>query len=161
MNGHWLRVTPTEWAKAREDPDWAFTLARSAWEDEAWRLCSTDKAWHALDFLLSRRGFGVPLVYGAELLVDLPAGLDVDWGYGPPLVLPPKQVAVAASELAQLTEEDLVRGVEQADLDRADIYPAVWDRPGELDWVTGHLPRAQEFFAAAARDGHAVICWRD
>ena len=161
MNGRWLRVTPAELTRATSDPGWAFELANAAGKDEEWRRSGTDKAWHAFDFLLNRRGFSVPIVYGSTLLVDLPDGLDIDWGYGSPLYLEPEDVATAASELATLTEDDLTRGVDQAELDRADIYPAVWDRPGELGWVSSYLPRALEFFTAAAKAGNGVICWRD
>jgi hypothetical protein len=162
-------VTPAELARAKDDLNWASELADDAMENEDVRLLGTDKAWQAFDFLLERRGFGVPIVHGAEPFVDSPNGDDdeyledpeVDWGYGPPRYLTPEQVAAAAAELADLTEDDLVRGVDQAELKRAEIYPDIWDRPNKLGWVTHHLPYATEFFATAAKNGDAVICWFD
>ncbi|MEU8298653.1 DUF1877 family protein [Micromonospora sp. NPDC048909] len=83
----------------------------------------------------------------------------VDWGYGPPGYLTPEQVAEAAAALADLTEEDLIGGVDQAELQRAEVYPAVWDRPGDLAWVAHFLPGVRDYFTAAAKNGDAVICW--
>jgi hypothetical protein len=172
MMGSWLRVSPDELAHAMTDLDWANELARTAQRSESDRYAGTGKAWHGLDFLLNRRGFAIPLVLGAESFVELPDvepdsqemfdfldELEHDWGYGPPSYLTPAQVAAAASRLAALTEGDLIGGVDPAELTRAEIYPGTWDRPGELAWVAHYLPYVRSFFAAAAQDGDAVICW--
>jgi hypothetical protein len=166
VDGNWLRVTPAELARAKDDLEWASEFAGHAMAAEDERLRGTGKAWHAFDFLLERRGFTVPIVFGAESFVDIPDPEDddfedpeVDWGHGPPSYLTPEQVVAAAAELAGLTEDDLVRGVDQTELKRADIYPDIWDRPDQLGWVTHHLPYVTEFFATAAKNGDAVICW--
>ncbi|MBF5032086.1 YfbM family protein [Micromonospora sp. ANENR4] len=172
MNGNWIRVRPDELARARADHDWAYEFAQAAADAEDVRHAGTGKAWQALQFLLERRGVTVPLVTGGELLVALPdappEGMDwaeflepYDWGYGPPAYLTPEQVAEAATALAGITEEDLLWGVDPAELTAADIYPLIWDRDGELDWVAHHLPYARDYFAAAAKAGDAVICWLD
>jgi hypothetical protein len=172
MNGNWLRVTPAELARAKEDLDWAFEFARAAVAADDGRHGGTDKGWHAFEFLLHRHGVELDVATGEELLIDPPDPdeddddrylqlLEVDWGYGPSFHLTPEQVATIARELADRTEEDLIRGVDPAELERAGIYPAVWDRPGELRWAAHYLPYAREFFAAAAKDGDAVICWLD
>ncbi|WP_433496214.1 DUF1877 family protein [Micromonospora sp. CA-248089] len=172
MNGNWLRVTPDELTRARADHDWAYESAQAAADAEDERYAGTGKAWQALEFLLERLGVTVPVITGGDLLVALPDALPegtdwaefldaYDWGYGPPSFLTPEQVAQAATELAGITEEDLVRGVDLAELTAANIYPLIWDRDGELSWVTHHLPYARDFFAAAAKAGDAVICWLD
>ncbi len=171
MNGNWLRMTAEHLARAKDDLDWAYERAQDAADNADGRWLGTDKTWHALDFLLDRYGFRVPIVYGAEPFVDTAEdGYDEaddedpeagDWGYGPPRYLTPRQVALAATDLARLTEEDLLRGVDPAELTRAEIYPDVWDRPDELTWAVHCLPDVREFFAAAARDGDAVLCWLD
>ncbi|MEH0827055.1 MULTISPECIES: DUF1877 family protein [unclassified Micromonospora] len=170
MNGNWLRVTPAELARAKDDLTWAYDFAQAAMDDESERVGGTDKAWHALDFLLDRHGVELPIVYGAEAFVETPDAESEDdltedpahdWGYGPPRYLTPPQVAEAAATLGHLTEDDLSGDVDQGELARARIYPEVWDRPDQLSWVTHHLPYAQRFFAAAAREGDAVICWLD
>ncbi len=175
MTGNWLRVSPAELDRALSNLDVAYDLAEEARNGEhPGRWAGTGEAWNGLDFLLHRLGFDVPLVFGAESFVDLPdvepdspemaeflesaAG---DWGHGPPAYLTPAQVAAAAAQLAGLTSDDLVRGVDPAELERAQCYPGGWTAPGRLAWVAGHLPAAQRFFAGAARDGDAVICWLD
>ncbi|RKN49860.1 DUF1877 family protein [Micromonospora costi] len=175
MYGSWLRVSPAELARAGEDLDWAYDLARRVEDAEEAerpadpRFSGTDKAWHALDFLLDRRGFPVSIVSGEQWFVALPddweaaqeilTDPETDWGYGPPRYLTPEQVAEAATALADLTGAALIDGVDPAELQRAEIYPAVWDRPGELDWVAHFLPHVREYFTAAAKNGDAVICW--
>ncbi len=175
INGNWLRVSPADLDRAKDDLDRAHDLAEAARNgEEEGRWAGTGKAWNAFDFLLARLGFEVPIVLGAESFVELPDvepesqemldfldGLEHDWGYGPPSYLTPEQVAAAAAQLAGLTEEDLIRGVDPAELHRAQVYPDVWDRPGELSSVAHHLPGTQRFFAAAAMAGDAVICWLD
>lgn len=175
MNGNWLRVSPDELERARTDLGWAYELARTERDDDnSERWAGTDKAWDGLEFLLDRLGFEIPLVLGAERFVELPdvepdseemfdflENLEDDWGYGPPSYLTPVQVAAAASRLASLTEGDLIRGVDPKELSEAEIYPGIWERPGELAWVAHYLPDVRSFFAAAAKDGDAVICWLD
>jgi hypothetical protein len=160
MNGNWLRVTPTQLAEAKDDLDSAYDLAEEAMNDEADRWFGLDKTWHALDFLLKRHGFGVPIVEGAESFAEEEDEEDaVDWGYGPPRYLTPAQVARAATELGTITEQSLLAGVDPAELARAEIYPNTWDRPGELEWAPHDLTAVADFFAKAATDGDAVICW--
>jgi hypothetical protein len=50
-------------------------------------------------------------------------------------------------------------GVDPADLTREQIYPQVWNRPDELAWAVHRLPYARDFFAAAAAQGDAILCW--
>jgi hypothetical protein len=169
INGNWLRVTPAELARAKDDLDWAYAFARDLSGDPD-RTYHTDKDWHALGFLLHRRGFSVPIVSGAEMFVDESVGKiedehgvfrwEVDWGYRPPRYLTPDQVAAAAAELADLTEDDLIRGVDEAELVDAEIYPDIRD-PDELLSAAHHLPYVRQFFALAANAGDAVICWLD
>jgi len=169
MYGEWLRVTPAELERAQVDLVWLRDLADEL--DEAYtgddktvserRRFGTDKTWHALDYLLTRRGFPISIIYGEKSFVDDPDDADADWGYGPPQYLTVAQVRQAADALAGLTEEQLLDGVQQLDLERADIYPAVWDRPGELEWAVCHLADARTYFGAAAKAGDAIICWID
>jgi hypothetical protein len=167
MYGNWLRVSPDELAHAQENLEWATTFAEEAVESADGRVSGTGKAWHALDFLLERRGFPVEIVWGEESFVDEAADddgfavdeIEDDWGYGPPRYLTPGQVTEGAAALADLTGDDLIRGVDPAELTRAEIYPQTWDRPGELDRVNDRLPHMQEYFAAAAKNGDAIICW--
>lgn len=167
MYGEWLRVTPAQLARAKGDLAWAFDLAEQAGDDEGERepavaerrSFGTDKTWHALEYLLERGGFPVSIIFGEETFVDDPEDPDADWGYGAPQYLTPERVRQAAVALAALTEEALLGGVEQAELEREQIYPMVWDRPDELSWAISYLPDIKAYFAAAATSGDALICW--
>ncbi|TDB99465.1 DUF1877 family protein [Micromonospora fluostatini] len=174
MNGNWLRVSPDELEQAKADLGWAYGLAMTRRDNDSDRWSATDKAWNGLDFLLDRLGVEISLVRGEEEFVEWPDvepdsdemfdfldNLEDDWGYGPPSYLTPAQVAAAATRLAALTEDDLIRDVDPQELTRAEIYPQTWDRPGELAWVAHYLPDVRNFFAAAATNGDAVICWLD
>jgi hypothetical protein len=174
MYGNWLRVTPAELAAVHDDLRAGYQRARAVCDaesptDDRW-YC-TDKAWHGLEFLLVRQQFPISIVTGEESFVDLPDDLDeaidmnddprYSWGYGLPSYLTVEQVRTAAAALADLTGPALIAGVDQAELLRAEVYPAVWDRPGELEWLAGYVPDVRDYFAAAATVGDAVICWID
>jgi hypothetical protein len=167
MKGNWLRVSPAELARAIDDLHGAAVVVRKAVAAGDDRVSGTGQAWHAVDFLLGRRDFPVEIVWGEEAFVDEPdddpdadfVGSEHDWGYGPPRYLTPEQVAEAAAALADLNGDDLIRGVDAAELTQAEIYPGAWDRPGELDRINQIVPSMRDFFAEAARNGDAMICW--
>ena len=165
MYGEWLRVTPAELERAKSDAAWLENLAGYLDDDDSddedadgadtdGRGSGTDKTWHALDYLLKRRGFPVEIIHGEE---EFSAA--ADWGYGPPFYLTPERVRAAAAALAPISGADLLEGVQFSDLTEAKIYPSVWDRPGELEWAVSYLDEAKTFFEAAANAGDAVICW--
>jgi hypothetical protein len=167
MYGEWLRVTPAELERAKADLDWARELAAKAEEDDTAddgdmttrRSFGTDKTWHALDYLLGRRGFPVSIVFGEETFGDDADEAETDWGYGPQRYLTPEQVQRAAVELVPLSGEQLIDGVMHFDLVAEHIYPAIWDSPDELEWAVSGLAGVKAYFAAAAQAGDAIICW--
>ncbi|MET0414847.1 MAG: DUF1877 family protein [Actinoplanes sp.] len=154
MYGCWARITSDELARARADPGGLTPLLTDDHACDDNRFNGTDKAWHAFAYLLDRRGLDDEIVYGSE-----PFEGAADWGYGPPRYLPPVQVAACAAALAGLTEESLADGVEVTELAQANLYPSVWDDASEIAWVTHYLPYVQEYFALAAKEGDAVVCW--
>jgi hypothetical protein len=159
MYGEWLRVTPDELAQASADLTAAYRVAMEMDERDAditdRRRFGSDKTWHALEYLLGRRDFPVDIIIGEHGFDDSAA----DWGYGPPMYLTPAEVRAAADGLAALAPADLLDGVDATDLVVNDIYPSVWDRPGELDWAVCHVPHITAYFGAAAKAGDAMICW--
>lgn len=114
MIGEYARLTAEEFARALEDPQWAQERVGELVEAELGggpggaeaRCLDTDKAWHALDFLLSRIGFPVDVVFGEGAI----PGAE-DWGYTPPRYLTPARVRVAAEALRDTPVERLVEGV--------------------------------------------------
>ncbi|WP_255511042.1 DUF1877 family protein [Micromonospora sp. WP24] len=143
-------------------------------EDAASGDRATDKAWNGLDFLLHRLDFDVPLVLGAKSFVKLPDvepdseemfdfldNLEANGGHGPPSYLTPDQGTAAATQLAELTEDNLIRGVDPQELhtrrrrvvrvaERAEIYRFLGEtrRAGMGD---NYLPGVRSFFTAAPR----------
>ncbi|MDT9680717.1 YfbM family protein [Streptomyces sp. TRM76323] len=165
MIGEYVRLTADEFERALGDPQWAqervdelveAELGGGGGDAEA-RCLDTDKAWHALDFLLSRIGFPVDVVFGEDAIPDAE-----DWGYTPPRYLTPERVRAAAEALRGTPVERLVEGVGPEDLARADVYPVVvWERGESLEYVTAYYEALVPFFGAAARDGDAVLMWLD
>jgi Domain of unknown function (DUF1877) len=172
MYGEWLRVSRAELEHAKADLDWLRELAPTIQEQEysghesalpvaQRRSFGTDKTWQALSYLLYRYDFPVNMIGGEEYFGDYPGDPATEWHYGPPSYLTPEQVREAATALATLTEDDLIRDVNPSELAEAQIYPEVWDRPGQLEWAVCHLPHVRDYFTAAAKAGDAIVCWID
>ncbi|MFE5211787.1 YfbM family protein [Streptomyces sp. NPDC056600] len=170
MIGEYLRVTAAELDRAIQDPDWAFDLTEEVQDAEEEsepapgeaRHFSTYKTWNLLGFLLERADFPVDAVHGEE-----PFAEDEDWGYGPPRYLPAKRVRYAAAELRATTYDQLVSGVDPADLAEAEVYPLTgvyplgWHEPGALEWGRHWYDGLTRFFEAAAAADHAMLVWLD
>ena len=160
MYGEWLRLTPAELERTKSDPASLNDLydelggAGYSQRQQGGRRSGTDKTWQALDYLLTRLEFPVEIIYGEEEFES-----DAALGDSPPNYLTPEQLRAAAAALAPLSDVDLLAGVEPSDLIADDIYPSVWNRPGELEWAVSYLGQAQTFFEAAANAGDAIICW--
>jgi hypothetical protein len=156
--GEWLRVSPAELEHAKSNPAWLLDLydelggAGYSQRQQGGRRSGTDKTWQALDYLLTKRGFPVEIIYGEEDFEP-----DTPMGDSQPTYLTPEQVRTAAAALAPLSGEDLLAGVEPTDL--VDIYPNVWNQPGELESAVSYLDDAKTFFEEAAKAGDAVVCW--
>ncbi len=169
MIGEYIRVTPEVMQRAIADPEWARDYidelqdaeedpdgpTAALVEEAKRRLFSTYKVWNILGYLLERAKCPVDVVFGEEEFAD------DDWGYGPPLLLPPDRVRLAAEVLRGYNYEGLAAGVTDADLHAADVYPI--PEPSEANyqvlWAQHWFQPLVEFFAAAARDGDAVIVW--
>ncbi|MFB9902389.1 YfbM family protein [Allokutzneria oryzae] len=162
MEGNYLRVTQDELERAIDDPSWLQEHAQDVRDEvedadlppEEARYLTTHKAWHAIAFLLGRAEFHVDVVHGEGELAE-----EEDWGYGPPRFLSAEQVESAAEALAGIDFDELIDGIDPAELTEADVYPLTWDEDDALEWVGHWFRPLAPFFAAAAADGDAVILW--
>ncbi|GAA1387056.1 hypothetical protein GCM10009639_11630 [Kitasatospora putterlickiae] len=163
MIGRYLRLSAGELERAVREPEWVLEFVEElddADGDERagggrGRLHETGKAWQALDFLLRRREFPVDLVHGEE---ELPGA--EDWGYGPPSLIAPDRVRLAAGALAELDPGRLVEGVRAADLAEARVYPqGLWEDEDSLHLVTAEYRALADFLGAVATRRHGVLVW--
>lgn len=103
-----------------------------------------DKSWHGLHFLFTGNAWEgeEPLCYllkGGEEIGEEEVGYDV------PRALRPAQVAAWSEALASITADELRRRFDPAAMTKAEIYPAIWDRPQEVDDTLGYLLDNYEF----------------
>ncbi|WP_405697876.1 DUF1877 family protein [Streptomyces sp. NBC_01185] len=82
-------------------------------------------------------------------------------GYEPQRYLTSERMRPAAAKLSQLTYDDLIHGVDRAELAAAEICPQVWDSPASLEWGRDLFPSLAEFFQAAASADHTMVNWLD
>jgi hypothetical protein len=121
------------------------------------RQLSTRWTWHALEFLLRRAGFPVDVVYGEEAFAQ-----GTDWGYGRARYLTVERVRIASGVFDGTGFDELVAGVEPADLARAEVHPVdVWGDRDSFQGVRQAYESLVPFFAAAVREGQAMIVWID
>ena len=164
MIGEYLRVTPTQLDRARQDPQWALELAeqiQDAQEEDQptpgqGRHYSTYQTWDLLGFLLRRAGFPVDIVHGEE-----PFAQEDDWGYGPPTFLTAHRVQAAADALTDMRYDDLIADVDYRELVKAKVYPQGWDSPNSFEWARDWFENLKTFFHTSASQGDAMLIWID
>ncbi|MFI1829735.1 YfbM family protein [Streptomyces sp. NPDC020412] len=163
MIGEHARLAPAELSRAIQDPDWGWDFVEEHLAADpgdgtpvpGGRLHSTGKMWHALEYLLKRRGVEVNVVHGEE---EVPGA--EDWGCGPPRTITPERVQLAAEAMAAITPEGLVEGVTPAELASAGIYPYADSAPdGRLADAAVAYQDLNAFIQTTARLRHGLIAW--
>ena len=142
-------------AVAREivhDPDLVDELLDSDDPD----ALDLDKAWHGVHWLLTGSVDLTDDLAAQALLGGEPVGEEV--GYGPVRLLDPGRVA-ALDRLLEGTDVETLRSrVDPAEMDRAGVYPGVWDEPDIFDsFLAPALAELRTFYARASAAGQAVI----
>ncbi|MFJ6940669.1 DUF1877 family protein [Streptomyces sp. NPDC101132] len=160
--GEYLRLTADELARLKEDPVWAWDHMEDVREGEEHTepapadalYFTTYTAWPLLGLLFRRAGFPVDVSRGDARVVypDPTAG---DYGY-----LTADRVAVAARELAALPYDRLAAHAEPEELAGRGLCRYDWDGAATLEWARHFYDGLTAYFAAAARDGHAVLVWQ-
>ena len=116
-------VTPDEIAAFLADPD---TLDNVLGAKQA-RKVSLEKAWHGLHFLLTGSASG-----GTGPEAFLLAGGEAsgeDRGYGPARLLRPDAVHALAASLSAISDDQLWRRFDAAQMTEQGICPVIWDEP--------------------------------
>ncbi|MBC7973481.1 MAG: DUF1877 family protein [Myxococcales bacterium] len=145
-----LRQVPAGLVTALEDRARRREVAKVVMASEG---LSLDRAWSGLGFLLGGLCAEDPM--GGQVLHG------VDSGYGPPELLVPEDVQACARELAALDEPTLREAYDPSAMARENVYPNIWDRPGErernLAWLIETFRSVRDFYQDAARRGHGVL----
>ncbi|PBC66117.1 uncharacterized protein DUF1877 [Streptomyces sp. TLI_235] len=159
--GRYTRLAPAQFDRALWEPGWARELAEELAGAESGRALPVAErrcfevgtAWHPLAFLLGRHGFPVDLLHGEEEVPETGQR-----GHGPPRLLAPERVRLAAETLAGLPAHALTEGVTSADLAAAEVYPSsMWQREDALEVVAGHYLELSAYVRTAARYRHALL----
>jgi Domain of unknown function (DUF1877) len=90
-------------------------------------LGDLDKAWHGIDFLLTRGRDAV--AHGLDFLTE--GGIEIrgqEVGYGPARAFRSTEVRAIARELSALSDDVLRTRFDPATMTAEDVYPNIWDR---------------------------------
>jgi Domain of unknown function (DUF1877) len=136
-----------------EDPDEVEELLES---DDDETSVDIDKAWHGIHWLLT--GSEAPtaetpsdVIFGGE-----PFGEDL--GYGPARLLSIEGVGRVAQVLERVDADALRVRMDPAAMQRAGVYPEIWDEEDVLDeYLLPALRQLRIFYDTAAKAGQAVI----
>ena len=160
MIGNYLRIPGEELERLREDPS---DIVDVLYPDDGngdhpdGRHLDIDKSWHAIQFLLTAEPWqGKPPLQDA-VMGGTELG-DEDVGYGPARGLSPGQVRSVATAISAISGEQLWSRFDEGKFAAAEIYPQGWSADGK-EYVLGYYEALQGFFAAAARDGDAMILY--
>lgn len=125
-------------------------------DDEA--MVDVDKAWHGIHFLLTRTAWESTSALGWVILGGEPLE-NTDAGYGPVRLLEPAQVEAIAAALAETNDAALRQRFDPAAMQRAEIYPSIWDEGQSVldEYLLPNLAALRRMYAEAAARGAAVI----
>lgn len=139
-------------------------LEERVFEDESEEadpaLLDIDKSWDGIIFLLTgaisdENDHPLQEVLFSEDVIDE----DQDMGYGPAHYLTPEKVKELNDQLMTITEEELEKRFDPAQLKAAGAYPDIWEQDREeiLEYLVEHFELLKDFYAEAAAKGEAII----
>ncbi|MCF0059848.1 YfbM family protein [Dyadobacter sp. CY356] len=159
MIGYYLRLTETELKDVLSDSS---ILEEKAFEQEGQaNLIDIDKTWEAIFFVLTGHGLAeideviAPLSW--LLLSDHVVDENQDFGYGPAYYLKPSEVRQLNEELKKVSNDDFKNRFNGVEMDKAGIYPEIWQENESLEYVTENFELLKVFFDTAAANGYAMI----
>jgi hypothetical protein len=126
--------------------------------DDPEGLIGLDKAWHAIHYLLTGKSDGGD--WPACFLLDGGSAIKgTDSGCGPMRTLSPEQTRRVFQMLSQLPSVKLRERFDARAMDRAEIYPRIWERDGEEGWeyIAWYYEILRRAFASAATKGHGMV----
>ncbi|MBR7793920.1 YfbM family protein [Undibacterium sp. FT147W] len=134
-------------------------FAKNGSSDDA-ELFDLEQAWHGIQYLLNGATFGGDEPLGWAVFGD--QEISHDLGKGPARCLTAQQVAAVSAALQELPASTLAQRFDAAKMEKAQVYPeGMWITDGAqaLHYLLEHYSHLQHFYANAAADGKAVICF--
>lgn len=157
----YVRLTADELGALLRDPSSVHDLLERVGEgdDSANPTIDLDKSWHAIHFMLTGDAWG-----GAPPLVNAVMGgteLGEEEVGGPVRYLTHEEVRAVADALTDIKPEDLGGRYDPARLEKADIYPNIWERDGAdaLEYVLGYYELLRDFFIEASSLGDCMLLY--
>ena len=123
-------------------------------EGDLGRDSDFEKSWGGLHYLLTGTASeGEPpfnfLMAGREL--------DLEDGEAPLITHSNAETRRIAAALGALSDEEVRRRVNPAEMRELDVYPSIWDRPESLDYLLQDFRRLRETVAAVADRGLGLL----
>jgi len=115
-----------------------------------------DKAWEAMDYLLSD---GKKTEGASRFLTAGGAEIPEEVAYGPPRVFRSAEVKKIDAFLRGVTSEELRSRYDPEAMDREKIYPQIWTRDGAegIDYIISFFEPLRVFVGDAARRGSGLM----
>lgn len=159
MIGNYRRIKQTRLDELLARPEQLSYFLYPDGDDDDSAHLDIDKTWHIIHFLLNDDAWE-----GTWPLVGVVMGgteiSDEDVGYGPARYLTPDAVKEVSRAVSAISPDALWARFDADAVQQAEIYPEVWSSASEdQSYVTGYYQQLQDFFAAAAASGEAVIIY--
>ena len=136
-----------------KDPEQVEELLES---DDDVTSVDIDKAWHGIHWLLTGSGGPTTAAESDVIFGGEPFGEDL--GFGPARLLSIEGVDRVAKILENVDTDSLRERMDPAAMQRAEIYPGIWDEDDLLDdYLLPALQQLRSFYDAAAEAEEAVI----
>jgi hypothetical protein len=121
-------------------------------------VLSLDKAWHGVHYVLCGESEPGPTLLSQAVLGGSALGDDDEGfsGYGPARYFTADQVVQLAAQLsAPELEAEATSRFDAARMEKLGIYPG-WNA-SDADWMMDGFRRLRDFYADAAKKGHAIV----
>jgi hypothetical protein len=117
-----------------------------------------NKSWHGLHWLLCESAWEGEEPLRSAILGGEEVGEDL--GYGAARVVAPERVREVASALAMLSVAQVMKRFDGKSMDAAEIYPGGFAEDDSwAEEMEENFERLRKFYAAAAKEGDAVLSW--
>ena len=158
MIGNFLQVSPDTLAALIADPAGVEAIIYPEGDDQFPGL-DVDKAWHGIHYLLTGDAWGGEAPLANVVLGGKEVGDDV--GYGPARYLTVDEVRVAVDALKDITPDDLRSRYVASDLSENEIYPDIWDDPGDdaVGYLVSYYGALRDYYIAAAESSNAMLIY--